>query len=756
MINMIRLRNLLFLLLFTSSLFSQNDITIENAEMRLVISENGFAKSLIHKETRQECLAFKDSVSVFAVQQYNRLPSQEMLVHPAEPKLLAATKVQRVGDKLKINFQYLSYEVTVGLNITDSYIGFAVENVVFASTQGSDYKYNEQLSSRMIPPLDEIVFLRLPVKERNNFGEWLNVMHDSEVAVNVLATNEYAMIGSEKRSGYRILQALAIDEIKTLGVGAALITTKPEKLLDRIEQLEKDYNLPSGVKSRRSDESKYSYYWGTDITPANVDQHIKYANAGGFKLFMITVNSFAINGHYTFLPAYKNGITDLKAVVDKINNAGMTAGIHLYASKADKRDPYVSGGVPDHRLNLRKIFTLAEPITESSTTITVEENPRASTKEDNRRILKIGNELITYEDYTTVRPYQFTGCQRAQLQTTANAQELGYKFGLLDVDTWVRWVLYDQKSSIQEEVAVQISEIYNECGFRFIYFDGAEDVNQPLWYNVHKAQKTIYDKLKLAPIFAEAALRSHFSWHIASRSNAFDIQGFSPEQMKEATRNYSIREARIIANDFTTLDFGWIANHPPKYWENDSLGVQPDQIEYSTSRAAGWNTGTSLWTNLSWSDGYPRTKDVYEVFNIWEKVREKKWLTEEQKAELRDSDVEHILFLNEKKDFELRPYYQITELPTNEIRAFHFERDNKMYVVYWHTSAEVQFTLPLNQADCKLFDNLFLKPLNVETIDGMLVLPAGGRRYLECSNLSKGQVVEAFQNLSIIQKDIVK
>ena len=98
MINMIRLRNLLFLLLFTSSLFSQNDITIENAEMRLVISENGFAKSLIHKETRQECLAFKDSVSVFAVQQYNRLPSQEMLVHPAEPKLLAATKVQRVGE----------------------------------------------------------------------------------------------------------------------------------------------------------------------------------------------------------------------------------------------------------------------------------------------------------------------------------------------------------------------------------------------------------------------------------------------------------------------------------------------------------------------------------------------------------------------------------------------------------------------------------------------------------------------------------
>ena len=132
-------------------------------------------------------------------------------------------------------------------------------------------------------------------------------------------------------------------------------------------------------------------------------------------------------------------------------------------------------------------------------------------------------------------------------------------------------------------------------------------------------------------------------------------------------------------------------------------------------------------------------------------MREKKWLTEEQKAELRNSDSEHILFYNEKRDFELRPYTQITELPTNEIRAFLFQRDNKMYVVYWHTSAEGQFTLSLNQADCKLYDKLFIKPLSVQTKDGMLVLPAGGRRYLECSNLSKSQVVEAFHNLRMLK-----
>ncbi len=751
-----KLCSLIFAILIASSVFGQNDVTIENKEMRLVISGNGFAKSLLHKESGQECLAFTDSVPVFAVRQFNRLPSQEMLVHPAEPKLLPATKVQRVGDKLKINFKYLSYEVTLGLNITDSYIGFTVDNVVFLSTQGSDYTYNEQLSSRMIPPLDEIVFLRLPVRERSNFGEWLNVMHDNDVAVNVLASNEYAMIDSEKRSGYRILQARAVDEIKTLGVGAALITTNPNNLLDRIQQLEKDYNLPSGVKARRNDETKYSYYGGINVTPADIDQHIKYATAGGFKLFLISVSDFAITGHFNFLSTYKNGIADLKAIVDKINNAGMIAGLHLYASKVDKNDPYVSGGVPDHRLNLRKIFTLAEPITGLSTTITVEENPGECTRDVGRRILKVGKELITYEDYTTERPYQFTGCQRGQFKTIAYAQEEGFKFGLLDVDTWVKWVLYDQKTSIQEEAAERIGEIYNQCGFRFIYFDGSEDVNQPFWYYVHHAQKSVYDKVKPAPLFTEAAMRSHFSWHIASRGNAFDIQRFSPEQLKEAIRDYPIREARMVANDFTTVDFGWISNHPSGYWKNDSMVIQPDHIEYATSRAAGWNTGTSFRTNLSWSDAQPRIKDVYEVFNIWEKAREKKWLSEEQKAELRNSNFEHILFYNEKMDLELRPYYQITELPTKEIRAFYFQRGDKMVVVYWHISGESQFTLSLNKGKIRLFDSFYKKPLGVKAKRGELVLPAGGRRYLECGNLSKDQVIEAFKNLRLLKSNTEK
>jgi len=80
--------------------------------------------------------------------------------------------------------------------------------------------------------------------------------------------------------------------------------------------------------------------------------------------------------------------------------------------------------IPDHRLNLTRMFTLADSIDHHSTTIYVEENPEGSTLEEERRLLKIGNELVTYRDYTTTPPYSFVGCQRGALESTTKSVEV--------------------------------------------------------------------------------------------------------------------------------------------------------------------------------------------------------------------------------------------------------------------------------------------------------------------------------------------
>jgi len=729
---------LLMVFAYSQPVFPANtDIVIENAEMRLIIGMDGLARSLIHKDSGRECLArVKDKGDpVFSVMQYRPYENELQLAFPAKEKSFAADSVRREGDKLIVTFELVNYEAVIGLTITDAYIGFTLEKLNY---QMDSFRKNKKT------PIDEMVFLQLPVANMANFGEWLNVMWDDDLAVNILATNPYTRIDSHNRSEYRLLQAGALSEVKLIGTGAALITTATKNLLDRIARVEDDYDLPRGVKSRRSDEYKNSYYELRNVTPQNIDRHIAYARQGGFRAMVVYYPDFAKSaGHFPWRPEYPNGIDDLHSVVQKIKDAGMTPGFHIHYNKAHKKDPYVTPN-PDHRLNLSRIFTLSQTLDTGTTTISVHENPKGCTLENERRYLKIGNELITYENYTTAAPYQFTGCKRGQLDTTPSTHQAGYMFGLLDVDTWPIFVRFNQNTTIQEEVAQRLGTIYRDAGFQFIYFDGAEDVHPPYWFNVSMSQLAVYQSCMPRPIFSEGACKSHFSWHILTRGNAFDT--FKPEVVKEAIRKHPAAEAPLLAKDFTSIDFGWIGYYPPG---DDTIGLQPDMVEYITSRAAAWNSPISLVGILEQLDSHLRTPDNLEIFRRWEEVRADDYLTDRQKQELRNLDQEHTLLINEKDEFELVACEQIPEIAGGnpDIRAFIFERLNRVWVVYWHTSGEAVIKVPVDPDKVRLMKELGNEiPIHSSTTD--VILPVGNRLYLECE-LSKEQVITAFQNVTI-------
>jgi hypothetical protein len=589
--------------------------------------------------------------------------------------------------------------------------------------------------------------LQLPIRELDHFGDWLNVIWDKDVAINILASDPYARIDEMKYNRYHLLRAGALSEIKLLGVGAVLLTTSKDKLLDRIDRVEEDYNLPRGVQSRRSKEYKYSYLLVSDITPQNVDEYIAYAKKAGFHAIEITWTAFAKTiGHFPWRSEYPNKMADLKLVIRKIKDAGILAGANIFYSKAHKQDLYVSP-VPDWRLNLRTVFTLAAGLNKSAMTISVEENPENCTMDEGRRILKIGNELIEYKGFITDhRPYQFTGCTRGILNTSVSEYGPGYKLGLLDVDTWpTNWVRFDQRTSIQDEVAERIAKIYNEAGFQFCYFNGADDVQPPYWFNVSSAQLKVYDRLHPAPMFAEGASRSHFSWHMLTRGNAFG--GFNPDVMKEATRKFPASEAEFIASDFTSINFGFIRYVLPS---PSIIGTQPDMIEYICSRGAAWDSPVSLTGNLSQLRSHPRTNDNLEVMRHWEEARINNFFTDEQKADLRRLNQEHILLVNEVGSFELYPYKQIqvTKENTNDIRAFIFRRSGKTYVVYWHTSGYGRIELNIDWRKANLFKELG-KEIKIHKAGRKIIIPADNRRYLEV-DLPMEKIIEAFRNAKVI------
>jgi hypothetical protein len=693
--------------------FSQG--VLENADFRLELDSCGRAVSLVTRENGEECLASGVSLPAFSVLQYRPYDNEIQLTRVTRPTVFPAERLTMTGDTLLVGFRDLDYEAVIIVQKEDHFMGFRLEY----------FRQKEKmLGVKLEGRIDEVVFLQLPVKERRFFGEWLDVVWDTSTAVSLLATDVHTRIDDLSGEGYHLLRAGSVRDLKLTGTGAALVVSPTKGFLDRIAEVEKFYHLPGGVAARRDRNYKESYYECRDVTPANIEQHIRYAKMAGFRFMVIYYPDFASSmGHFPWREEYAGGMKDLQYVTGKMREAGMVPGFHIHYNKAQINDAYVTP-VPDPRLNLRKIFTLAEPLEEGSTVITTEESPRGITLFEGRRLLRIGNEIIEYEAYTTTRPYRFTGCKRGVLDTKPARYARGRKLGLLDVDNWPIFIRFDQRTSLQDEVADRIENFVKEAGFRFIYFDGAEDVNRPYWFNVSLSMDRVYEKLDPEPLFCEGACKTHFDWHILSRGNAFDT--FEPEEIKKAVDKRHIPAAAYNAENFTGVNFGWVKYTPPG---EETVGIQPDMVAYIAAHAAGWDSPLSLLGDLKNFRDHPRTKDNLAIFNHWENAKRLGVFTEEQKEKLKKAGREFLLLADGKGGYELHECRQIETGAGDHIRAFLFEKEGRQWVRYWHTSGEALLTLPGISSRVLLYDGR-MKKKQVKPQRGKVVLPAGDIRYL--------------------------
>ena len=693
------------------------DVGIETAAVRRVIGADGAARSLIHKSTGEECLAAEVRTPICAITQYRPYDNENFLIYPAKPRVFPACRVERRGDRLYVGFEDTYDIAVIRLDIEDDYIGFSLERV--------DYRI-EAYGVKRQTEIDEFALLRLPLRPRAHFGEWLNVVWDDRVAVNLLGTHPGTRIDAFPTAEATTLYAGLDAQVGLFGPGAALVVSSREGLLPAIGQIERDYDLPRGVESRRDGSYRCSYYSLRGVTPENIDAHIEYARRGGFRTMMVYYVDFARScGHYGWREEYPGGMEDLRYVTDRIRAAGMIPGLHFHYSKVGVNDPYINGGHPDTRMNSVCELVLAEPAGAADTVLVVEGNTQGLRREEGRRLLHLGDELISYADCTTRPPYMLTGCRRGLHNSQPAAHAAGSRARLLDVDDWPLFVRIDQNTGIQREIAGRLGRIYAEAGFRFVYFDGAEDVPMPYWYNVSRSQSVVYDALRPAPLFAEGALKSHFGWHILSRGNAFDI--FPPEYIRPAMKKYTLRCAARNAEDFTAVDFGWVNYLAPG---GATIGMQPDMYEYIYCKALAWDAPVSLVGNLEELRRHPRTEDNLRVMERWERAKLADVFTPEQKERLKDPDREFFLFEDSQGRFELYPCRQLTPDDESGVRAFLFRRGTKSCILYWHTSGEDQLRLTLPASRPTLTDDRGRR-IAFRREGRLCLLPAAGRAVLE-------------------------
>jgi len=507
-------------------------------------------------------------------------------------------------------------------------------------------------------------------------------------------------------------------------------------------------------------------YFTGDINPLNVDEHLRFIKKCGFRKMQIYYTAmfkeedgYSLDGNYDYRPEYPNGRADLAAMLKKIRDAGVTPGIHFLQTHIGLKSRYVTP-VADHRLGLTQRFTLSRPLDVSGDVVYVEESTEGAEMHPKRRVLRFGGELISYEGYTSERPYRFTGCKRGVYETNVAAHPAGESGGVLDISEFGATSVYiDQNTDLQDEIAGKLADAY-DAGFGFIYFDGSEGTNAPYDFHVPNAQYRVYKRLGSAPVFTEGAAKAHFSWHFLSRGNAFDV--FAPDIFKSAIDVYPAEEAPHMRRDLTCVDFGWWAMKMPgtpssnyeyqrKLYRDPrdyDCGTQADHYEYGASHAAAWDCPVTIQFDLDVLRRHPRIDDILEVLRRWQDVREKNWLTAEQKELLREPGAEYTLLINESGAYEL---VRCERLDCCEgVRAFAFERGGKRYVSFWHISGEGMLSLPVSAEALEAADEIASEwAAPAAGADGNALLPVGAKRYLRCG-LSAEALKDAFKAAKLL------
>lgn len=716
--------------------------TLQTRELRLAVGPEGTLDSLTSLPEGVEYSAVYDE----PVLRFSRTAGPIGAVYRGNGSF-PASQATLDGDRLTVHYSGIDVTATCRLIRTDDYLALVLD-----ALEGE--------------PIDRIDLVQLRVKKLRHAGRLSNVVYDDAFGVCLSAGNVATNATMTDRGHYVVMRATAEKEIGLVGATAVLFGCRApaRRFLDVMEVVERDFHLPPGAKTRRLPAQNHSYLWAKP-TPANVDQYIELARRGGFRMILFSHWAFSRvgPGHFPWSPDYPNGMADLKKVTDAIRGAGLTVGLHLHYNKTTTtRDAYVTP-VPDDRLNAVRRFTLSADVDAAASTIGVDENPGGSALADGMRLLKVGKELVAYEGYTTTRPYRFTGCRRGDLGTAASAHRTGDEAALLDVDTWTAFIRYDQNTDIQDETARRIAEIVRQTGpYDLIYFDGAEDIHAPAWYHVANAQWRVYRLLEPPYPACEAAVSTHFSWHMISRGNAWDVIA-DVDGMKDFCDVLPCRSAPAAAEDFTPIEFGWLG----RFGASGTSCVGPDVLEYVLSRCAGWNCPFSLsLKGPEEVEKNPRWEDCFDVMKLWEDARVERKLSDAQLARLRNVAPEHYqfypclvarrvwqqyldhptvpqreivagrqehhLFVNERGEHELVAIEEIPNVARGSVKAYQFRRPARpddAYLLLWATADKAELRLPL-PPDRLTAMRPFGKRLPIDEEDGRSVVRVGGRMYL--------------------------
>lgn len=581
---------------------SQKEAVFENSLMRLAISPAGLLADFTCKPLQQSYLGEPVPVPILGLVRAGR----------------NVPLVNVTGEKDILTFHFVEPEVRVKLRIVSRPRHFLLEIV---EAQPED--------------IEEII-VQFPIKRLARLGPAFGAVYDDIFGACLFCAslNSYNRFAAGAQSvtiggGCKRKHGL-------VGAKFVLIGAPAKEFKAAVIEAEKANGLPcpfvKGQWMRDSESVRKSYLFATGSNELQIDTLIEYAKTAGFGTIIFLKDDWLANhGHFDInLKNFPEGIKSLRRAVQKIHQAGLEAGVHVFGPSISPHDPYVTPQ-PDPRLYGVACPPVASNLDDKATTIVVSGQPPLPPKTRRTQAtpgyyIQIGEEIIRYSDIRPVESqpglYQFVGCQRGALGTKASAHPAGTPVkGLITL--W-GYFLVDPDSTLAEELTSNFARVFNAAGFDFVYFDASDgllnDYLEP-WYYLNKLHMGFWHKIGRPVLYQTSnGTGTNLCWHIVPRSASADghgdIKGYLDERWPGILG---------MANNWTKADIGWY------YWFRD---VRPDQIEYVCARALGIEGSISIETSVEATERLVQSRQMYEMVGRWERARKANVFSPAVKAKL--------------------------------------------------------------------------------------------------------------------------
>lgn len=344
-----------------------------------------------------------------------------------------------------------------------------------------------------------------------------------------------------------------------------------------------DYGGPNTLSS---DGARLSYMFA-EVTTASCEDYIELAFRGGQGIIHFH-GWWSALGHYPVnLKYFPGGFTDLTNAAAKVHAAGLKVGMHTLSGCVDFRDSCLSTkAVRDLQHIVR--YTLAADLDYDATEMTVLERPdprhdRVMTYSGNGNVLRLGDELVQYDDFTLQPPYKFKGLKRRWLGSQGSAHKAGSAADYLRQ----RYLSFypEPGSALADSVADSIANMLNACKADQVYFDGSEGMGTR--YNIDWMRNRIFRGIGRS-VMVEASHNNAHNWYFHSRLFAWDYPSWNLNAFNDL---HVRRNSAARSGDLLMPQMGWWA----------PLGSRPharahlrEEMEYCAGKTAALDASFAI------------------------------------------------------------------------------------------------------------------------------------------------------------------